>query len=55
MMRASEGFAVVAMAWLLTACSGGNAPDIAQVGGHPKLPEQERGLLPNTGHRQDRT
>ena len=47
MMRASEAFAIVAMAWMLAACSGGNAPDIAQVGGHPKLPEQERGLLPN--------
>ena len=35
------------MASLLTACSGGNAPQLAQYGANPQLPEQERGLLPN--------
>ena len=41
---------VLAMAILasaLAACSGGNAPVLAQYGGDPQLPEQQRGLLPN--------
>jgi glucose/arabinose dehydrogenase len=36
-----------AMAFVLVGCSGGNAPDVAQFGPHPELPQQERGMLPN--------
>jgi glucose/arabinose dehydrogenase len=48
MMRSNAGAVVVAIvATLLVACSGGDAPQVAQFGAHPVLPEQERGLLPN--------
>jgi glucose/arabinose dehydrogenase len=32
---------------LLGACSGGDAPVLAQTGANPELPSQQRGLLPN--------
>ena len=48
MKRANERLVVVAaVATLLVACSGGDAPQVAQFGAHPELPRQERGLLPN--------
>jgi glucose/arabinose dehydrogenase len=48
MKRAHDALIVVAaIAVVLGGCSGGNAPEIAQFGTHPKLPEPERGMLPN--------
>jgi glucose/arabinose dehydrogenase len=48
MTRSNERFVVVAaMMATLGACSGGDAPKVAQFGAHPQLPKQERGLLPN--------
>lgn len=38
---------VVLSATVMTACGGGNDPDVAQVGPNPKLPEQQGGLLPD--------
>ena len=48
MKRLRDAVVVAAStAVLLGACSGGDAPQVAQFGAHPPLPEQERGLLPN--------
>jgi len=48
MKRSTQGLAMVAaMSSMLGACSGGDAPQVAQFGAHPQLPAQERGLLPN--------
>jgi len=47
-MRCAIAIAIaIAVACGLAGCSGGDAPDLAQFGADPKLPEQERGMLPN--------
>ena len=48
MKRLRDAVVVAAStAVLLSGCSGGDAPQVAQFGAHPPLPKQERGLLPN--------
>jgi glucose/arabinose dehydrogenase len=46
MSRVACSLVILSAAWV-GACGGGHDPDVAQFGANPKLPERQRGLLPD--------